>query len=151
MAILSTPDYDGARQELVGWLETARAAATSALGWTVLLDADNRGLIDLASSDAVRPHLAYEIIWRPGYQASLGLQPVIRQPGQFVISAKVKVGSGTADLLKLAGKLPPYLQVKSGSYVQTLEAELQDYKDSEGWRYQPLLVNFWMDYIHTAA
>lgn len=144
MTLPTSFPLDEARAEVAAWIDAARAAWSA---YALQVVGPNRAQIDLSSPEADLPHIEWSIVWRPGSQMSLGLQPLARQFGQIVVAAKVKEGAGASDCLKLLASFAPFLEAKDGAYVRTQVANVGPDVHAQGWCMLPLVVNFWMDRI----
>lgn len=131
---------DGAYQELMQLLATACAQAPA-----VLLETENRALVDLASPEALTPFVQAELKWGGGNAVSFGESQIGRQFGTLIVFVKVKCGAGTLASLSLARRLAAALERRSGTYVETDVAYLMDGFERQGWYYLPLQVNFYVD------
>lgn len=144
MTLPTTPAYEQARKELAARLEAARAAWTA---YPLLIDPENRTLVDVGSPEANLPFICWEIDWKGGGQASLGRDPLMVQYGQLAVAAKVKEGAGTAKSLELLEHVVPFIELQDLPTVRTMGAELMPSVTKSGWHYQPLLVTFWVHRI----
>jgi hypothetical protein len=145
MTLPTTPSLEAARQEIAGRIKAAQDASLAALGYVFALEAPNRTQIDVTSAEAERAFLAWEIVFRPGYQASLGPNPVARQLGQIALACKIKLGSGSEGLTKLADHVIPYIERKRLAVVEIEVASVADFVESRGFYCLPILANFWID------
>lgn len=145
MTLPSSPSLDAARQELVGLIDAAVAAwdATHPSAKLAVED-DNRNTVDLASPEAQRPVLAWQIRFGSARQVSLGSNALVRQYGQLYVVAKTKDGSGTSGVLQLLDHVVPFVERKELSVVQTFVAEVHPDKLVQGWYCLPMLLNFWI-------
>lgn len=146
MTLPATPSLDAARAELVARISAAAAAWTT---YTLIVEDENRQMIDLASADAQNAILCWDIVWRGGRQASLGPAPLGRQQGQLMIAAKIKEGCGTAGCLKLLDHVIPYLELRDMAITRTAVAEVQEGRPLAGWYGVPAIINFWIDRVVT--
>lgn len=140
MTLPSGFPVDDVYQELMQLLATACAQSPA-----VLLETENRTLVDLASPQAVKPFVQAELKWGGGAAVSLGENPIGRQFGLLVVLIKVKCGAGTLASLALAKRLAAALERHSGAYVETDVAHLLDGFERQGWYCLPLQISFYAD------
>lgn len=144
MTLATSLSTDAARAELAGMIEAARAAWTA---YALPVESENRGMIDLAAPEAQQPFLSWEIAWRSGVQASLGVNPLGRQYGQLVVAAKVKEGTGSSGCQKLLDHLAAFVENRQGTLVNTGIAQVHQAAQAQGWYALPMIVVFWYDRI----
>lgn len=147
MPLPTTPSLEAVRQEVAARIEAARAASVGALGYQFLVEAPNRVQIDVTSAEAERAFLAWELVFRPGYQAALGPDPLARQFGQIAMACKIKLGSGTEGLTKLADHVIPYVERRDLTIARIGVASANDFVEARGFYCLPILINFWIDRV----
>jgi hypothetical protein len=149
MTLPTTPSTDECRQEFATALQAAATAwAASPGGYPLAIEAENRTLVDLASPQAERPFLAWELRFLPGGgQVSMGRDPIVRQFGQLYLIVKVKEGQGVAAVNKLRDFVIPFVERKDWAVTRTEAALAMDPVPRLGWYHAPLLVTFWIDRI----
>jgi hypothetical protein len=150
MTLPITPSLDEARAEIATRIAAAITAWNTLKGYPAdgtPVEAENRSLVDLASPAASKPFLCWEMAFKGGDLASLGRDPLVRQPGQIALAVKVKCGGGTSESLKLLSHVIPYVELHLGTVIETYAAEVQEGIERQGWYFIPCLVNFKIDRI----
>lgn len=144
MTIPTSPSLEAARAEIATRIAAAKAAWTA---YTLTVESENKNLVDLGSSAAQVAFLSWEMKFRGGGQKSLGPNPVALQMGQIFVAAKVKEGAGTADVYRLLDHVIPYLELKAGTVIDTLAAEVFDDVTRQGFFAVPVIIPFWIHRI----
>ena len=123
-------------------INTAISVAAAAWGaYTVLVDYENRDLVDYASQ--TNPHLAVDIVYYDGKQMDLGAAPTIGRYGQIMLAVCVQEGQGTSRANQLMDHFESALQLKNWSLVRTHAAKPQRSVNRKGWFCLVTLVDFW--------
>lgn len=119
------------------------AKTSFAGGYTLLVDYDNRELVDMATQ--VNPFLQVSVRPLDGEQAALGDSAEHRISGVIALTAAAPCGSGTSKVNKLLDHFVKELQGKSFGTVRTHFARPGGDKEHLQWYYVSFLVPFWSD------
>lgn len=129
------------RQGIITEVERARTAWSA---YTLLVDYENRDLVDLEAIEDGQAYLAVDIVFLSGNQLDLGQSPMIEDAGHIILAAGAKMGAGTAQQVKLLDHVRPYLQLRDDLGIARTEAgKLQRPQMRQGFYYLPLIVPFW--------
>jgi hypothetical protein len=132
-----------ARIDIVTAIEAAKAGAPVS---PLLIEYDNRIVVDTQTQ--VKPYLAVHIKFMDGRQADLAAKPIHRMSGQIHVAAVAKIGSGSAEALKLLDYIYPQLHQRSMGVVRCHMSKLAPMSPHLGWNYYPVLIPFWFDKIY---
>lgn len=133
-------------------IETVRVDVTTAVeavklsfseGYTLLVDYDNRELVDMATQ--VNPFLQVSVKILDGEQVALGTSAEHRLSGVIALTAAAPIGSGTSKANKLLDHFVKHLQGSAFGSVRTNFGRPGGDKDHLGWHYVSFLVPFWSD------
>lgn len=127
-----------ARVEIVAAIQAAAAAFA---GWTVLVDYENRDLVDFDTQE--KPYLAVDLVYYDGKQMDLGPNPLVGAYGSIALAVCVKEGKGTSESNLLIDHMTKALQLKRWPVVQTAVGQPQGNLLRKGWFCMVTLINFW--------
>ncbi len=129
-----------ARIDIVTAVEAAKTGAPIS---PLVIEYDNRIVVDTQTQ--TKPYLAVHIKFMDGHQASLAANPIHRIQGQIHLAAVAKIGSGSADALKLLDFFYPQLHGRAMGTVRCHMAKIAPTTIHLGWEYYPVLIPFWFD------
>jgi hypothetical protein len=118
-----------------------QAAATSFAAFPVVVDYDNKNMVDYAAQ--VKPYLAVDIVYYDGQQMDLGINPLVGAYGQIALAVCVQEGKGVLPSELLMDHFVSNLQLKQWSLVKTHAAKPQPSVVRKGWYCTVTLINFW--------
>lgn len=118
-----------------------QAAAAAFPNYPVIVDYENKALIDYAAQDD--PYLAVDIVYYDGKQMDLGPNPMVGTYGRIVLAVCVQDGRGTSKANVLMDYFSHNLQLKKLFLVQTEIARPQPSVDRKGWYCLVTMINFW--------
>lgn len=135
---------EGFRAAVVAAVETLK---TSWVDYTLLVEYDNRIVVDTQTQ--VNPFLCVHIVYTGGEQASLGqTQTHHRVYGSVIVSAAVKLGSGTKQANDLLEHFIPSLHLTSIGGARMWGASPEKDKEHRGWIYYPVVIPFDFDELN---
>jgi hypothetical protein len=118
-----------------------QAAAASFAAFQVVVDYDNKNLVDYAAQ--VKPYLAVDIIYYDGQQMDLGAKPLVGAYGQIALAVCTQEGKGVLLSDQLMDHLVANLQLKDWPLVRTQAARPQPSRTVKGWYTTVTFINFW--------
>lgn len=130
-----------AHSEIITAAEAARVAwATQPGGWPVVMDTDNRSLIDFSTQ--VNPYVSLDIVYTDGKQMDMGLQPWVGHYGYVALAVCIAEGKGTSKANLLMDFMSSRLQLKTLPLVQLEVARPQASVTRMGWFCLVTMINF---------
>lgn len=133
---------DAYRQSLVTAVEAAKATFAT---YPLVIEYDNRLIVNPETQ--TNPYLCVEVKFIEGYQADLSASPTQRILGQLLLSANVKLGSGSAQALNLIDHFQSALQRKSFGSVRTHMGTFVKPQEHLGNWIVSAVIPFWVDRI----
>jgi hypothetical protein len=130
------------RSAVVTAVEAAKA--TFAPGYTLIIEYDNRILIDTQTQ--TNPYLCVDIRLIAGEQADIADNPIHRIYGSIALIACIKEGAGRKLANDILDHFYPKLQRKTlGGVVRTRMASFEREFSKQGWAYYIAVIPFWSD------
>lgn len=117
------------------------AAAAAWVSYPVVVDYENRDLVDYASQ--VKPFLGVDIVYHGGEQMDMGPSPLVGAYGSIALAVCVPEGKGTSESNLLMDHFTTRLQLKQWALVKTEAARPQPSVPRKGWYCLVTLINFW--------
>ena len=128
-----------ARQAITSKVEQVRALYSP----TLIVEYDNRILVDRATQ--VDPFVMVDLLFISGNQASLGLDTLVRNYGQIVLTASAKENTGMKQAAEILDFFSARLEIREFGGVRTKGASPQKCTHAEGWYHFPVIIPFWFD------
>jgi hypothetical protein len=128
-------------------MTTVAAIQAAWSDYTLNVQAEDRDTIDQSTQS--NPYLSIEIAPLTSDQADMSAHPLVKQRGQIVIYVVSKEGTGTVIPNKLIDFIIPYFDMKVLGTVRCHAAGAYKAKPIAGWRWAPILVNYFFHRVST--
>lgn len=131
--------YEAAHAEMVGVIETAKAAWTGTPN-PLRIEYDNRELVDFENQ--YETYLGVELHYLGGEQLSIGRTKDVVAYGQIHLIAHAPKGAGSLNLHRILDHFQPYLEIKDFTVMRTSAGWQTKTYERPGWYCRPLVVPF---------